>query len=126
MGDFSAVHGIIVLVILLPPLIGIFGVGLQRKVLIKHRESGLMKYGYFGWSWTYYLFGWFVPIFRGEIGIGLLHLIISLFTFGLFQVIMSFLYNKQYMTRQLLNGWELADSEIVNQQARINLSITTL
>ncbi len=123
MDDFSIWHGLVLLIIFLPPIIGVAVVGIQRKVLIKHRASGLIKYGYFGWSWTYYFFGWFVPIFRGEIGIGMLHLLISLFTFGLFQVIMSFLYNKQYMTRMLVNGWELADNDDVNNLARVTLNI---
>lgn len=123
MDDFSIWHGMVAVFVFLPVILGIFVFGLQRRVLMKHRASGLVRNGYFGWSWTYFMFGWFVPIFRGEIWIGVLHLIISIFTFGLFQVIMSFLYNKQYMTRMLLNGWELADNHDVNQRARINLNI---
>ena len=123
MDDFSVWHGMVAVFFLLPVSLGICVFGLQRSVLIKHRASGLVRYGYFGWSWTYFIFGWFVPIIRGEIWIGVLHLIISIFTFGLFQMIMSFLYNKQNMTRMLLNGWELADNDYVNQRARVSLNI---
>jgi hypothetical protein len=37
--------------------------------MIKHNQSGLVKKGYFGFSWTYLFFGWFVPLFRGELGV---------------------------------------------------------
>ena len=123
MGSFSIWHWIILLIIFSPVIFGIAVMGFQRKVLIRHPQSGLTKNGFMGWCWTYCLFGWLVPIFRGEIGIGALHLLLTCITFGLFQLIMSFLYNKQYMTRKLLAGWVLADTEQNNQYARIKLGI---
>ena len=107
MGSFSIWHWLIFLVILGPVLIGVMLMGLQKKVMLRHPQSGLTKSGYVGWSWTYFLFGWFVPIIRGEIGIGLLHFVLTAVTFGIFQWIMSLLYNKQYMTRLLVSGWQL-------------------
>lgn len=97
--------------------------GLQRKVMLKHQQSGLIRKGYYGFSWTYLFFGWIVPIFRGEIGIGALHLLFTLVSFGLFQLVMPFLYNKQYTSRQLTSGWILADSEENNAKARERLGI---
>ena len=72
-----------------------------------------------------WVFGFFVPIFRGEILIGVLHLIFSLVTFGLFQLIMPFLYNKQYSTRLLNNSWSLNDSDERNAIARLKIGIVT-
>jgi hypothetical protein len=97
---------------------------MATAVLIKHPASGLIKKGYFGFSWTYLIFGWWVPLFRGEIGIAVLHLIISIVTCGLWQIIMAFLYNRQYMTRMLVDkGFVLADNDTVNTMARLNLGI---
>ena len=78
--------------------------------MVIHKESGIKKRCFVGYSWTYFFFGFFVPIFRGEISIGIFHLIFSIVTFGLFQLVMPFLYNKQASVRLLLNGWELNDS----------------
>ena len=40
---------------------------MATEILIKHKESGLINIGYYGFSRTYLLFfGWFVPLFRGE------------------------------------------------------------
>ena len=96
---------------------------MAKKITIKHTQSRLTKQGAIGWSWTYQLFGFLVPIFRGEIGIGLLHLVFSVITFGVFQIIMPFIYNKQYMTRMLTSGWQLADTEENDQIARKRLRI---
>ena len=123
MGSFSIWHWVIVLIILSPIIFGIALMGLQKRVLIKHKLSNIVKNGYVGYCWTYLIFGWIVPIFRGEIGIGALHLLLTLISFGLFQIIMPFLYNKQFMTRHLTNGYELNDEESVNLIAKEKLGI---
>ena len=92
--------------------------GLQKKVSVTHTDSGVTKYGFVGYCWTYFFFGFFVPIFRGEIGIGLLHLVFSIITFGIFQLVMLFLYNKNYTTRLLLSGWTLSDNKDKSATAR--------
>jgi hypothetical protein len=123
MGSFSIWHWIIVLIIFAPIILGIALMGLQKRVLIKHTQSSIVKKGYVGFCWTYLLFGWIVPVFRGEIGIGALHLLFTLISFGIFQIIMPFLYNKQFMVRHLTNGYELSDEESVNLMAKQRLGI---
>ena len=95
----------------LPLVIGPIALGWQKKIKVKHNESGILKNCFVGYSWTYFFFGFFVPICRGETLIGLFHLIFTVVTFGIFQLIMPFLYNKQYSTRLLNNSWSLYDSE---------------
>ena len=97
--------------------------GAQKKINLKHTNSGLNKPGYVGYCWTYFFFSFFVPIFRGEILIGVLHLIFSVVTFGLFQLVIPFLYNKQFTSRMLTSGWELSDTEENMQVARLKLGI---
>ena len=96
---------------------------MAKKVQLIHPQSGLMKSGYFGFSWTFLFFGWFVPVFRGELLLALLHLAITVVTFGIWQVIIAFLYNNQYMTRMLEKGYVLNDNEAVNEAARQKLGI---
>jgi len=123
MSSFSIWHWILLLILFSPVIIGFAVMGFQKTVLVKHQQSGLIKKGYFGFSWTYLLFGWLVPIFRGEVGIGLLHLALTAVTFGVFQIVMPFLYNKQYMTRLLTSGWQLSDEQAVMSAARLKLGI---
>jgi|TARA_B110000093_G_scaffold172742_1_gene204084 hypothetical protein len=114
---------IIILLMGSPLLIGVLVLGWQKKIKVKHNESGVQKNCFVGYSWTYLIFGFFVPIFRGEISIGVFHLILSLVTFGIFQLIMPFLYNKQYSIRLLNNSWSLNDSEEKNAIARQRIGI---
>ena len=116
---------IVLTLFVLPPLIiGSLVLGWQKKIRVKHRESGIQKNCFVGYSWTYFVFGFFVPIFRGEISIGIFHLIFSLVTFGIFQLIMPFLYNKQYSIRLLNDSWNLDDSEDNNAIARYKIGIS--
>ena len=123
MGSFSIWHWMVIFLLFIPFFIGLLVMGLQKKILVKHTQSGLVKSGYVGFCWTYWFFGWLVPIFRGEIGIGVLHLILTMFTLGLFQIIMAFLYNKQFMTRLLTSGWVLFDTDELNSLAKLKLGI---
>ena len=96
---------------------------MATEIMIKHKESGIMETGVYGYSWTYLFFGPFVPLFRGEILYALLHLIFNGFTAYIFSIINIFYYNKQYMTRKLTSGWELAGSDIENKKAKSVLLI---
>jgi CHASE2 domain-containing sensor protein len=98
---------ILLLVVLSPLILCILILNPQRKVRIIHSVSGIAKSGYVGFSWTYLVFGWFVPVIRGELAVGVLHLVITFVSFGLSQLIFPFLYNRQYMNRMLTAGWAL-------------------
>ena len=116
---------IILLIFLLPLIFGSVFLGWQQKIRVKHKESGVEGSCFIGYSWTYFFFGFFVPIFRGEISTGIFHFIFSIVTFGLFQLVMPFLYNKQYSIRLLTNSWVLNDSEESNRLARLKIGISS-
>ena len=96
---------------------------MAKAVMLQHPVNGLIRKGYYGFSWTYLFCGWFVPLFRGELGVAALHLLFSLITFGFWQIIVAFLYNRQYMTRMLEKGYRLHDNEDVMAAARLKLGI---
>jgi len=39
---------------------------MAEAVVLRHRETGDLKTTLIGWSWTTLLFGFFVPIVRGD------------------------------------------------------------
>ena len=121
--ELSIIFLIIILIFFVPLILGLIFMGAQKKINLKHTNSSLNKPGYIGYCWTYFFFSFFVPIFRGEILIGVLHLIFSVVTFGLFQLVIPFLYNKQFTSRMLTSGWELSDTEENMQIARLKLGI---
>jgi len=99
---------------------------MAKRVALIHPQTGLLKSGFYGFSWTFLFFGWFVPLFRGELMIALLHFTITVITIGLWQIIFAFLYNKQYTTRLLEKGYVLNDTEEVNEEARQKLGIANV
>ncbi len=121
MGSFSIWHFLILLIMFSPLLLLIFY--RQKRVVVRHVQSGMTRNGFYGFSPTYLCFGWFVPLFRGEIGIAALHLLFSIVTFGLWQIIAAFIYNRQYTARLLMNGWVLADTPDQEAAARFALNI---
>ena len=121
--ELSIIFLIIILIFFSPLILGLIFMGAQKKINLRHTNSSLNKPGFVGYCWTYFFFSFFVPIFRGEILIGVLHFIFSVVTFGLFQLVIPFLYNKQFTSRMLTSGWELSDTEENMQVARLKLGI---
>ena len=84
---------------------------------MKNPQTGQTKTGFYGFSWTYLIFGWWVPLLRGELGVAALHLLFSIFTLGIWQVIVSFMFNKQYTNRKITEGYRFADTPEMNALA---------
>ena len=49
----------ILLLIFSPMIIGTLVLGWQKKIKVKHNESGIQKNCFVGYSWTYFFFGFF-------------------------------------------------------------------
>lgn len=96
---------------------------MATRINISHTASGMYKNGYYGFSWTYLFFGPLVPLFRGEILIACLHLVFTLLTGGLWQLVYAFFYNKHFMRRQLSDGWVLDDSDSNNRIAAQHIGV---
>lgn len=96
---------------------------MAQVVMMKNDKTGLVKKGFVGFSWTYLFFGFWVPLFRGELSVAALHLLFTMFTLGLWQLIVSFLYNKQYTSRLIEQGYRFADSDALNMLAAQKIGV---
>jgi hypothetical protein len=86
---------------------------------MKHKQTGVVKSGYFGFSWTSFFFGGFPALFRGDLGYGL-GVLVAAFILGgvsfgllwfLIGLIWAAIYNKNYTHRLLQEGYEFNDME---------------
>jgi hypothetical protein len=93
-------------------------------VMLKNPRTGIIKKGFFGFSWTIFFFSGFPYLFRGDLVMGLVMIVIQWFTFGFGTLIWAFLANKSYTTKLIEQGYELADSEGINALARARLGIS--
>ncbi|TCR63360.1 hypothetical protein [Bosea sp. BK604] len=96
---------------------------MAQVVMMKNDRTGLVKKGFVGFSWTYLFFGFWVPLIRGELTVAALHLLFTMFTFGLWQFIVAFLYNKQYTTRLIEQGYRFADTDAMNMLAAQRIGV---
>jgi len=91
---------------------------MAAAVQLKHPTTGIVKDGFYGFSWTSFFFGGFPALFRGDIAYGLGILIAGLL-FGAFSagflwfvvgLIWAFIYNKNYTHRLLQAGFQFDDA----------------
>jgi hypothetical protein len=68
-------------------------------------QTGQHRTGYYGFSWTYLIFGWWVPLLRGELAIAALHFYSRSSRPDSGNLIVSFLYNSQYRNRKITEGF---------------------
>jgi len=96
---------------------------MAQVVMLKHPKTGILKKGRFGFSWTTLFFGGFPAIFRGDLVLGLVVMVLQWATFGLAGLIWAFLYNKSYTIKLIEQGYEFADSPALVNRARAKLGI---
>lgn len=92
-------------------------------VMMQHPETGIIKKGFWGISWTTFFFGGFPALCRGQILIGFIFIILHSFTFCISGIIWAFIYNKKYTQELFSQGYKFADSESKNIEAMMNLDI---
>lgn len=100
---------------------------------MKHKETGIVKNGFYGFSWTTLFFGFFPALFRGDfitfIGGFVISVIIALFTAGLgamfISLVWAFMYNKYYTRKLLERGYVFAGSEADNALAASALGVVS-
>lgn len=104
---------------------------MATTVILKQKSTGILRMGYFGFSWTTLFFGFFPALFRADfvtfIGGFIISSIIAVLTngvgMGLIFLIWAFMYNKYYTCRLLEKGYVFADTEARNIQAAIALGV---
>lgn len=83
----------------------------QERVLLHHELLGEYKKVPFLYSWTSAVFGFWVPLFRGDLKWFFIFLIVGIFTFNLGAVVLAFFYNKIYIKNLIEKGYIPADEK---------------
>ncbi|MBV8591019.1 MAG: hypothetical protein JO212_13370 [Acetobacteraceae bacterium] len=107
---------------------------MAKMIMLKHKESGLMKRGYYGFSWTTLFFGFWPALFRADfatfLGSLVVYLVLGLATFGigslLAGIVWAFLYNRYYTSRLLERGYRFDGSPAGIAEASARLGVATI
>ncbi len=105
---------------------------MAKSIQLKHKNSGIMKTGYYGFSWTTLFFGCFPALFRGDfltfIGIFAVLFLIGFVTFGvgafIAMFIWAFFYNSYYTKKLLEKGYVFSDFQHINEEAARTLGVS--
>ena len=97
---------------------------MAKEIILKHPQTGIVKTGLYGFSWTTFFFGGFPALFRGDIVVGACVLVASVLTLGIASLIWAFIYNKRYTLGLIEKGYVLSGSDGENALARQKLGIS--
>lgn len=109
-------------------------------IAMKHKDTGITKDGYYGFSWTTFLFGFFPALFRcdfitfiggliitgilGIIAVGITGDFVAIFLSSLIiYLIWAFMYNKYYTRKLLEQGYVFAAGYTENTVAAKALGV---
>jgi hypothetical protein len=104
---------------------------MAQSIQLKHKNSGVLKTGYYGFSWTTLFFGCFPALFRGDfltfIGTFAVLFLIAVVTYGVGAFIAMFLwaffYNGYYTKGLLEKGYVFSDFQQKNEAAARALGV---
>ena len=83
-------------------------------VQLQNINTGFSKVAPLGFSWTTFFFGAWVPLLRGETGEAFKTVALSVITLGIYNLFFSASYNKQYIQRLLMQGFQPANDQTMN------------
>lgn len=104
---------------------------MAATVQMKNLKSGVVKTGFYGFSWTSFFFGGIPALIRGDLmyGLGIIvaAIVLGLFSFGLLSIVVNviwaFVYNKNYTHRLLEAGFEFSGDSASVASAREALGV---
>ena len=93
-------------------------------ITLENKKTNQMKLAPVGYSWTNLIFGFFVPLLRGDWKWALIFFALGFITWGFARFITSFIYNKLYASDLLQDGFKVknlngADKELVKMKLGI-------
>ena len=94
-------------------------------LVMESPNTGGIKEAPVGFSWTCLFFGFFVPMIRGHWGAAFVWFLLLVITLGFAVLVMIFIYNKQYLSYLIGNGFKVkgspTDLKVVEGKLRMNL-----
>lgn len=97
---------------------------MAQVIMMHNPATGIIKKGFYGFSWTTLFFGGFPAIFRGDLLTGVLVLVADVLTGGLAGLIWAFIYNKRYTLDLINQGYQIMPTDPNINEARLKLGIS--
>lgn len=90
---------------------------MAKTVMLRHKDTGFVKTGLFGYSWTTFFFGAFPALFRQDfitfLGTFAVIVVVGIITYGIgawvAMFVWAFMYNGYYTRRLIERGYVFDD-----------------
>lgn len=92
-------------------------------IMMQNPTTGIVKKGFYGFSWTTLFFGGFPAIFRGDLVEGVLVLVANFLSCGIAGIIWAFVYNKRYTLKLIQQGYKFSADNASISMAKSKLGI---
>ena len=104
---------------------------MATRIAMKHKDSGMLSDGFYGFSWTSLFFGFFPALFRGDIVTSvviffvhiMVGMVIPIFGSVIVLVAWAFMYNNLYTKKLMEKGYAFAGSDSENTSAESHFGI---
>ena len=93
-------------------------------IMMKNPQTGIIKKGLYGFSWTTFFFTGIPAICRGDLITGICLIIASFLTAGIAGIVWAFIYNKKYTLKLVEEGYVFIGNEDENKKAQHALCIS--
>jgi hypothetical protein len=95
----------------------------SSTITFQNPNTGAIKEAPVGFSWTTLFFAGIPALIRGHIGIGVVIIIIGLFTLFWSDIIFAFIYNKMYVKNLIGEGFKVSSTSIPEEQIASKLGM---
>lgn len=96
---------------------------MAKTIMLQNPASGVIKKGFYGFSWTTLFFGGFPALFRGDARNAIYTVAGAFLTGGLYTLIWAFFYNKSYTQKLLDEGFALVGDPVSINSAMAALGL---
>ncbi len=93
------------------------------SITFENKNTGEIKVAPIGFSWTTLFFSGIPALLRGHIGMGILMIILAVFTGGLSTIIFAFIYNKMYIKYMIGSGAKMSSSTMSDDALKAKLAM---
>ena len=98
------------------------------KVVFENAHTGHVKEAPVGFSWTVFFLGFFPPLFRGDWKWAVIMFLLWALTWGLSNIVFSFLYNNLYIKDLIGSGFKAKSIDTgsiddVSQKLGVNIPL---
>lgn len=99
---------------------------MATTIMMKNPKTGILKKGFYGFSWTTLFFPGIASFFRGDIKTGVFVILACLLTGGIAGIVWAFMYNKWYTRKLVEQGYEFMGTPQQNELAKERLGIADI